>query len=407
MTPTALFLISLAKALSTATLYPRGHSARVDARERVLEAMRRALATAGALRISFLDDEVIEGSRVMRELRGWDYGSRLAAIGVHRIEIAAVPSPTGAQFDALFDMLTDRLAGNPGDAPFPFVIGGIRAGPIDILTPVVSKEESAAMVDLIDLLALDEEAGAVRWIHDEVANGRRIPMAEVEAVVHSLAEAMHRDQRVVLPLLELKSVDQYTTTHSCNVSMLSMGLAEKLNLSRKDMRDIGTAALLHDIGKVRVPLDILVKPGKLTDQEMDEMRRHPVEGAKILSARGDSLAAVVAYEHHVWENGQGGYPVFDFKRECHYASRIVHVCDLYDALSTKRPYRDAWPRERTLAMLDKQAGIEVDVEIVRAFNELAHEATETRVSIRAVTENDWNGDMARTARHYEALSKAA
>jgi len=229
-------------------------------------------------------------------------------------------------------------------------------------------------------------------------------MAEVEAVIHGLSVAMQRDQHVVLPLLALKSVDQYTTTHSCNVAMLAMGLAEEVGLASADVRAIGTAALLHDIGKVRVSLDVLVKPGKLTDAEYAEMQRHTIEGARILGARGrgHALAAIVAYEHHVWQNGQGGYPHFAFPRTCHYASRLVHVCDLYDALSTDRPYRPAWPRERTLAMLQQQAGIEVDPELVQAFVRLVARAEQERTPLIDEPKNDWTGAVARAAAAYHA-----
>lgn len=227
-----------------------------------------------------------------------------------------------------------------------------------------------------------------------------MPMAEVEAIIHSLAMAIRRDQHLVLPLLELRDYDEYTVTHSCNVAMLSMGLAEEIGLGSQDIRAIGTAALLHDIGKVRIPPEILVKPGKLTDEEMDHMRRHPVEGARILSARGEgnALAATVAYEHHIWENGERGYPSMAFARRCHYASRLVHVCDVYDALSTRRPYRDAWPQDRTMGMLQEQAGTEMDPEMVRAFLSLTARAEETRTPLAGPPgEGNWGRDLAQTA----------
>ena len=196
-----------------------------------------------------------------------------------------------------------------------------------------------------------------------------MPMAEVEAVVHSLAMAIHREQHIVLPLLDIRSHDEYTTAHSCNVAMLAMGLADQLGLSPTDARTIGSAALLHDIGKVKVPTEILVKAGELTPAEMAIMRTYPVEGARILStrARGHALAATVAYEHHIWENGAGGYPLLKWPRRCHFASRLVHVCDLYDSLSTRRPYRDAWSQARIISFLKERSGIEVDGEIVDAF----------------------------------------
>lgn len=404
MNPLVQFLTALGQSLAAMSLYAPAHPMRASARSRALASLHTVLTGRGALQLSFLDGEVVVGSRALHELRGWDWAQKLARAGVQRVEIEAAPLPTDDDLEQLFAALHTRLVAPHGTPCTPFRHAGMRAGPIDVMGDAGADE--AAVMDLLEavgLQSLDEEASAVRWIHDEAANDRPIPLAEVEAVVRSLSAAMHRDEHVILPLLELKTVDQYTTTHSCNVAMLSMGLAEQLGLGPHDVRAIGTAALLHDIGKVRVPPELLVKPGKLTDAEYAAIQRHAPEGARILTmrGRGHELAAIVAYEHHLWEDGSRGYPRLVYPRRSHYASRIVHVCDLFDALSTRRPYREAWPRERTLAMLESQAGIEVDADVARAFIRLAEVAPEQRLMLEEEPpQNDWTASVSRAMVEY-------
>jgi len=216
--------------------------------------------------------------------------------------------------------------------------------------------------------SLGDEVDTLRWLQGEVQSTGAIPLAEAEAVVRSLAVAMHGGQQIIMPLLQLKEFDQYTTTHSLNVAVLSMALAEFLGLSATTVRTFGVAGLLHDIGKIKIPLDVLTKPGKLTDEERALMNEHPVAGARmLLDAEQDlDLAIVVAYEHHIMING-GGYPTLHYARDCHQASKLVHVCDVYDALRTRRPYREAWSFEKTLGYLEERRGLEFDPELCGAF----------------------------------------
>jgi putative two-component system response regulator len=199
---------------------------------------------------------------------------------------------------------------------------------------------------------------------------------------------MHGEQRIILPLLQLKEFDQYTTTHSLNVAVLAMGLAESLGCTKGEVRGIGVAGLLHDIGKIRIPIDVLTKPGKLSDEERQIINRHPVDGARIIMESHESLdlAAVVAYEHHVMLDG-GGYPAMHYGRACALASRLVHVCDVFDALRTKRPYRDAWELDRVRSYLFERAGTEFDPDLVTAFIDMLRRS-ETQLGVLA------NGDAA-------------
>jgi putative nucleotidyltransferase with HDIG domain len=232
-----------------------------------------------------------------------------------------------------------------------------------------SADDAAAPIPTATLgYSLSEEGDTLRWVHDEVRVRGLLPLTEAEAVVRSLSIAMQGGRRIVMPLLQLKEFDQYTTTHSMNVAVLTMALAETLGLGARDVRGFGVAGLLHDIGKVKIPLEVLTKPGRFTEEERLLMNEHPGDGARIILRSEEDLdvAAVVAYEHHVMLNGDG-YPRFQFRRECHYASKLVHVCDVYDALRTNRPYREAWPLGKTLAYLTDRAGIEFDPGLVGAF----------------------------------------
>jgi putative two-component system response regulator len=150
-----------------------------------------------------------------------------------------------------------------------------------------------------------------------------------------------------------------------------MALGEFLGLTPSAVRGFGLAGLLHDLGKVRIPHEILSKPGKLTPEERAVVEAHPADGARMILEQTDplDLAAVVAYEHHRYHDG-GGYPRVHYARDAHHASRLVHVCDVYDALRTRRPYRDAWTSSQALEYIQGRSGAEFDPAMVAAFIEM-------------------------------------
>jgi HD-GYP domain-containing protein (c-di-GMP phosphodiesterase class II) len=156
-----------------------------------------------------------------------------------------------------------------------------------------------------------------------------------------------------------------------------MALAESIGLESNEVRTFGIAGLLHDLGKVKIPIEILNKVGAYTPEERAVMQQHPVEGARLLLSRQQELdlAAVVAYEHHIMLNGEG-YP-----RACHQASQLVHVCDLYDALCTNRPYRDAGESEVALAYMEDRSGTEFEPVALRAFVDMMRGANRQRVAM--------------------------
>ena len=364
------FLTSLAQALSTMALYKRGHPARSRAIDASYHQVAELQRDDVHQQFSFLGDEIVYGQLALRELKDWEWGLRLGNAGIQRIEL--VDRVGREEYEAFLESVLARLAGAPLDTSEARQerAGAIRYGAIGIrgegrlVREVAEERVPTATI----AYSLGDEVDAIRWLHEEVGTKGSLPIMEAESVVRSLAVAMHGESQVVLPLLQLKEFDQYTTTHSLNVSVLTMGLAEYMGLSARDVRAFGVAGLLHDLGKVRIPREILVKPGRLNEQERIVMQRHPVDGARIIFASDKQLdlAAVVAYEHHIMINGQG-YPGCHYHRDCHKASMLVHVCDVYDALRTTRPYRDAWESERALKYIEERAGVEFHPEIAHHF----------------------------------------
>lgn len=373
------FLQAFAHAASIMSLYPAGHPARERAVDDAYQALDGLVTDAFLPAFTFIDEEVVYGREPLRELKTWEWGRRLAQAGIQRMEVQRRVSRE--EFDGFLEEVLARVSNEPASTAANREMRslGIRFGEVGLQGP--SDSELAALPTTTLELTLGEEADTLRWLQHEAQHRGTVPMIEAEAVVRSLSVAMHGDRRIVLPLLQLKAFDQYTTTHSLNVAVLAMGLAEALGCRDTDVRAYGVAGLLHDIGKIRIPLEVLTKPGRLSDEELRVMRAHPVDGARLLlQSDGDlEVAAVVAYEHHIMLDG-GGYPHTHFRRECTLASRLVHVCDVYDALRTHRPYRDAWPAAQTIEYLRTRAGAEFDPEIVRAFVGML-EAGEARVHV--------------------------
>ena len=373
------YLTSLGQALAVMGLYPEGHPARERAVDASFDLLGELAAAEANLQFSFLDGEVIYQRRILRELTGWEWGTRLAAAGVERIEF--LEGVTREEYAAWLDETQRLLAGETPDTAEARQLGvrRIRYGAVEVRWSSAGGAPVAPGGDVV-VPDLDAEVETIQWLHGEVGRLGRLPLLEAEAVVRSLSVAMHSQSQIRLPLLQLKTFDQYTTTHSSNVAVLAMALTEYLGLGSREIRGFGVAGLLHDLGKVRIPKEILVKPGKLTDEERTVMQLHPVDGARIIieqEARLD-VAAFVAYEHHIMLSG-GGYPTLRYPRDCHYASKVVHVCDVYDALCTDRPYRPAWTSERALGYLAERSGLEFDPELVDVFTRMIRDWEQRRM----------------------------
>jgi putative nucleotidyltransferase with HDIG domain len=175
----------------------------------------------------------------------------------------------------------------------------------------------------------------------------------------------------LLALTALKNYDNYTFTHMVNVSILTMGQARGLGIDGGLLREFGLSALMHDIGKVKTPTDILNKPEKLDEREFEIMKRHTVDGAEILRRTPEmpTLAPIVAFEHHLRLDGTG-YPNGVNRGQLNLATMLCGVADVYDAMRSQRHYQQAFPTDRILAVLQRNDGKQFDQNLVRRFSQL-------------------------------------
>lgn len=416
MKPSVDFLQSVVRYLSKGKLYEEGHPTLESALDDVTKALRHAQVQNPTATFSFLGGEVLFNEVPVAELNGWGWAYRFAERGIERIEIA--PDVEREEVSRFLQFLAERMEREPeeleelavvveedgeegdGDAaeetaggeavatgevaaegeeepeeeegegaredePFPH----IRFGRLKL-----RGERGGAGGDHTGRggrLDLGAEGSTVGSLHEGAADEGRVRLSDALAVVESLAVAMRSAESIVAPFLELQDSRRYTAAHCMNVSILAMSLAEELGWMSPRVRAVGTAGLLHDVGKVRVPTEILDKPGELTEEEWAEIRRHPVEGCKILLESDARLevAAVVAYEHHMNFDGSG-YPERPGGREPTEESRLVQVCDLYDAVRARRGYKSPYPAEQAASILEDAIGEELDPDFARPFLEM-------------------------------------
>ena len=228
------FLKSFAQALAIMTLYPEGHPSReraIDTAYQLLDELSHGNAPPV---FTFLDEEVIYGCDRLRDLKDWDWGRRLVGAGIQRLEFERKVSRD--EFESFLQEILARLMLSTIDTSESRQVRslGVRFGAVGVEGQSDERAAASSQVATLNLdLTLGEEVETVRWLQHEVQSGGAVPLMEAEAVVRSLSVAMHSDRRMVLPLLQLKEFDQYTTTHSLNVAVLAMGLAEHLGCAAR------------------------------------------------------------------------------------------------------------------------------------------------------------------------------
>lgn len=204
----------------------------------------------------------------------------------------------------------------------------------------------------------------VRALKD-VRAGRTPDGAESDRAVREMNSMIVRNRDAMLALTLIKNFDEYTYNHSVNVSILSLAIAETLGLEDRDRIAVGVAGLLHDVGKTQLALDLIRKPGTLTVEEFEEIKKHPEEGFAILGKMThirDETRYIVR-EHHM-RFDRIGYPRPEPEYRLNPHSQVIAVADCYDALTTMRSYQKARTPQQALEIMRKLTGKSLDPDLV-------------------------------------------
>jgi len=210
-------------------------------------------------------------------------------------------------------------------------------------------------------------AQAMRQLFSEIRLGNAIQEAECAHLVDDVVGSINRHPDALLSLLRLKTADEYTYLHSVAVCALMVALGRQLGLNETQCHAAGMAGMLHDLGKAAMPQDVLNKPGKLTNEEFEIIKQHPVRGEEMLRAAGMVSESVldVCRHHHERYDGKG-YPDGLKGEGISLLARMGAICDVYDAVTSDRPYKKAWDPAHALSQMATWEG-HFDVPMFRSF----------------------------------------
>lgn len=198
--------------------------------------------------------------------------------------------------------------------------------------------------------------------------GQAFNLKDAQSAVKECVDRVVNNPNAILWLTRLKHQDEYTAEHSVNVCLLSIALGKQMDLAPYELENLGICGLMHDIGKMKVPAEILNKPGRLTPEEFDEMARHTLYAKQLLMGRSDIYpgAVDVAFSHHERLDGKG-YPRGIDSTKLSLFTRIVTVADAYDAMTSDRCYKPGMSSLDAMRILNNNRGTQFDAELVRVF----------------------------------------
>ncbi len=365
-------VIALARVWSNLHLYPPGHPAVAEQLGEAEHLLDGLLEAEGELTLKRLNGELLCGPHRLFANRPRPVGF-LGVLAARGVDCITVTEGLTASELAAFCAALLEVPEEGEDRTGHRLITGAEHILIDELGVLADDAARRARPFLgMPLAELYNSAIAcARQTMHAARTDQSIDVSLSMGVVEELVGRVTQDRATAMSLACVKGHDEYTLAHSVHVALLSVAFGDAIGLTKDELHELGTAALLHDVGKVFVPTEVLRKPGKLTAEEWELMYRHPVEGAAIVLGCPELPAAVsvVAFEHHL-RCDLTGYPHVRRRREISLWSMVVSLADMYDALTSCRPYRPALPPPEAAAELGRMTNGQCDPRLVTWFREM-------------------------------------
>jgi HD-GYP domain-containing protein (c-di-GMP phosphodiesterase class II) len=217
-----------------------------------------------------------------------------------------------------------------------------------------------------------ETIGAIKEVITQIKGKQHADIRKLKRLAQKAVHLVIEDESILLGMTTIKNYDEYTFNHSVNVSIYSLAMGKRLGFSKKTLTELGITALLHDIGKSKIPREVLNKPASLNDEEWGMMKKHPLTGVEIvlnLKQLGEINPRMVVgiFDHHL-KSDLSGYPKLFRKKEVSLFGRIIQIADSYDAMTTPRIYKKTpYTPEQALALLLRERTVHFDPVLLKIF----------------------------------------
>jgi HD-GYP domain-containing protein (c-di-GMP phosphodiesterase class II) len=373
---TERFLRHLSACTRNLRFYPQGHEILKRSVQSVYDSAMTLMNGRSKLSLGLLDDEWIVNNSVLHKAGSLasDLKERLRARNLTSITLTS--ALTLKDIEGLADLLTrDPESVNQVGATSilrelgatGITVGFLAKSSHQAARVEATPEDETPLKDLAipDFLCIS--AKVISDLYSEAVEGK-IDLGRAKSMLSDIMDIVSPGRSNLGAMLGIKSHDDYTFTHIVNVCVLTLGQARSLDLSEEVLDDIGLAALMHDVGKKRVPGDIIRKPSGLTDEEYELMKMHTIYGAEMLQEMPGAppLAGMVAFEHHLRFDCQG-YPEVHRRRQLNLCTYLTTIADAFDAMSTLRPYSKKMSQEEVAIRMANDSGTQFEPILLSRF----------------------------------------